>query len=554
MKEFKEQLINNLKEYIPQISPEQIEIPPDSSMGDFAYPCFQLSKIKKKPPAKIAEELKENIIIRKPFLKVENKGPYLNFFIEPACLAKEVLCNEKAIKKTDKPLNIMIEYSSPNTNKPLHLGHLRNIILGSTVSTIERTLGNNVTESCLINDRGIHICKSMLMYIKYGKNEPNKKPDFFVGDFYVMFNKEVQNNPQLEDEAQELLRRWEANDPEVVQIWEKMNKWAIEGFEQTYKTLGINFDKFYYESEIYKSGKDIVKKGLQENKLQKEDGAIIADMQDENLGKKVLIRSDNTSIYMTQDIYLAKKKFEDYNLDKSVYVVGSEQERHFKQLFKILEMLGLGSSEKCYHLSYGMVYLPEGKMKSREGNVVDADNLIEEVLSLAKEQIKKRHSITTEELEKRTRVIGIGALRFLLLKTDPTKDIIYDPAQSVSFEGETGPYVQYVYARISSIIRKADCELKNIDYDCYNKEENNLIKQLGRFNEIVQDAKKHYRPSMICRYLLDLCQEFNEYYHKIPILTAQEETKKARLLLIDKIRETIQKGLALLKIEVLEEM
>ena len=552
MKQFKNDVIEDLKKHIEDVKEDTIEFPPDSSLGDLAFPCFTLAKQWRMSPAEIAGTLSQRIEVVYPFERIESKGPYLNFFIKGTAIAELVLQEDLIEKETDIK-RIMIEYSSPNTNKPLHLGHLRNIILGSTVSTIEKSLGNHVVQSCLVNDRGIHICKSMLMYMKYG-SEPDKKPDYYVGDFYVMFNNEVEKHPELNDEAQELLRKWEAGEPEVVKVWEKMNRWANQGFQETYDKLGIEFDKFYYESDIYKFGKEIINQGYEEGRLQKEDGAIIADMEKDNLGKKVLIRSDGTSIYMTQDVFLAKKKFDDFALDSSVYVVGSEQNRHFEQLFRILEILGFDFAKKCYHLSYGMVFLPEGKMKSREGTVVEADQLIDQMHELALEEIKKRHDLDEDELRTRAKTIGLGALKFFLLKTDPAKDVIYDPKQSVSFEGETGPYVQYVYARISSILRKADIDFDEADYDKLDKEEFKLLRTLANFPQSVKEAKRHYRPSIICRYLLDLCQEFNEYYHKVPVLKTEEETKKARLMLLEKIRSTIKEGLGLLRIDVLEEM
>ncbi|MFW6449680.1 MAG: arginine--tRNA ligase [Nanoarchaeota archaeon] len=551
MNSFKEFVYNVLSGHA-NLRMEQIEIPPDKKLGDLAYPCFSLAKEWKMPPAKIAEELQKRIKPEHPIKSIENHGPYLNFFFNSEFVAEKTLL-EPFYNKQTYPEKLMIEYSSPNTNKPLHLGHLRNIVLGSTVSTVEKSLGNKVYQACLVNDRGIHICKSMLMYIKHGGGEPDKKSDYFVGDYYVLYNQEVEKHPELEQEAQELLRRWEAGDKEVVKIWRKMNDWANKGFKETYQRLGIEFDKFYFESELYKRGKDIIQKGYEQGKLEEEDGAIIANMEKEKLGKKVLLRADGTSIYMTQDIYLAKRKFEDFDIEKSVYVVGSEQDMHFKQLFKILEILGFEFAGRCFHLSYGMVYLPEGKMKSREGTVVEADSLIEEMKNLAAEEIRKRHTLDEQELKKRAEKIGIAALRFFLLKTDPAKDVTYDPEKSISFEGETGPYVQYTYARISSILRKAQMP-ENPDFSCFGEEENDLVKKLAYFEETVYETKKHYRPSILCRYLLELCQQFNEYYHKVPVLNTEENKMKARVFLLGRIREAISEGLGLLRIETLEEM
>ncbi len=553
MKELSTHVIVILKEIGIKTTESMIEIPPDPGLGDFAFPCFSLAKEFKKSPAEIAKELLDKITVRTPFSKVENNGPYLNFFVDSHYIAEYSLKSQQK-KEDDKRETIMVEFSSPNTNKPLHLGHLRNMILGNSLSTIIKEKGHNVIKACLVNDRGVHICKSMLMYEKFGEQGmPDKKPDHYVGDFYVLFNKKVQENPELEQEAQEMLQRWENGDKEIHDIWRLMNNWANEGFQETYDRLGIEFDKFYFESDIYKKGKDLVKKGLENGVFYDDEGAISVELG--KLGKKVLLRKDGTSVYMTQDIFLAKKKFDDFSLDKSIYIVGSEQNLHFQQLFKILGIMGFSFAERCYHLSYGMVSLPEGKMKSREGTVVDADDLITEMKELAKEEIKKRHELSEAELRRRAQIIGLGALRFYLLKTDPTKDMVYDPKTSISFEGETGPYVQYVYARISSILRKSQQEIsEDIDFNLFNENEINIIKKISYFWDVAADAKSNMKPNLICRYLIDLCQMFNEYYHNTPVLKADEEQKKARLLLINKIKKTIADGLFMLNIDVLEEM
>ncbi len=553
MNKYKENVVGLLEEAGINISQDVIEIPPDEKLGDFAVPCFSLAKEMKKSPAKIAEELVEKIHLKKPFEKIENNGAYLNFFINPDFLTKEILNDGVKIEKEESK-KIMVEFSSPNTNKPLHLGHLRNIFLGNSLSTILSESGHDVIKACIVNDRGVHICKSMLMYIRYGKNSmPNKKPDHFVGDYYVMFDKMAKKEPDLEEEALVMLKKWEEGDKEVHEVWETLNRWAIEGFQQTYDTLNVEFDKFYYESEIYKSGKDLVYEGLSKGIFYEEEGAIAVDLG--KLGKKILLRKDGTSVYMTQDLYLAKKKFDDYSLDQSVYVVASEQNLHFEQLFKILEFLGFSFSNDCFHLSYGMVTLPDGKMKSREGTVVDADDLIEEMFFLATEETKKRHDLSESEVRRRAKIIGLGALRFHLLKTDPAKDMVYDPKVSISFEGETGPYVQYTYARIASILRKSDIEVPvYLDSFELSEKEVRIIKKLASFTDVVLQAKEGMRPNIICRYLLDLCQLFNEYYHHTPILKADEKIKETRLLIAKRVKQTILEGLKLLNIDVLEEM
>jgi len=533
-----------------------LEVPPNLDMGDYAFPCFFLAKERKESPLKIAKELASEIKPSKSISKIEAKGPYLNFFIDKPGFAKFVLTEEPEFTK--RKGTIMIEYSQPNTNKPQHLGHVRNDLLGMTISVLLQKLGYKVIKVNTINDRGIHICKSMLAYQKWGNNkEPDKKSDHFVGDFYVMFAQKAKENPELEKEALELLNKWEVGDKETIAVWKKMNKWALDGFEQTYKDLGVKFDKVYYESEIYKAGKKIILDALNKGIFEKDEtGAVIAKLEPD-LPNKVLLRTDGTSLYITQDIALAIQKFTDYKLDKSIYVVGSEQDLYFKQLFKVLDLLGYKGVEKCYHLSYGMVYLPSGKMKSREGTVVDADDLIKEVKDLARAELLKRYKdLTEDELNKRAEQIGLGALKFMMLKTDPKKDMLFNPEESISFEGETGPYLQYTHARICSILAKEDGTIKSkVDFSLLNeKVEQNLINQLFLFQETVEEAAEQYKPSLVARYLLELTQTFNEFYHKCPVIQAEQNLKEARLLLIDRTRQVIKEGLLLLGIESPERM
>jgi len=556
---FKKRIIDSLKKHI-KVEESSIEVPPDPGFGDYAIPCFSFAKVLKKNPNQIAGELKKKVKKDDIIIDVKNIGPYLNFYINNIRLSEHVLkiifkYKNNFGKTKDKKI-IMVEYSSPNTNKPLHLGHIRNIVIGKSLSNIYLFKGNRIIQSCLVNDRGIHISKSMLAYQKWGKNKPpDKKSDHFVGDYYVLFNKNLKKNPGLEAGAQELLRKWEKKEKDVMSLWKTMNKWAEEGFIETYKSLGIRFDRYYHESKIYNKGKSIVEDGFKKGKFKKIDGAITAELEKFKLPDKVLMRADGTTLYMTQDIYLAIKKFDDYSLDKSIYVVGSEQKMHFAQLFKILELLGNKKVKDCHHLSYGMVYLPEGRMKSREGTVVDADDIINDMQNLAEKEIKKRHKkLSEKEVKRRAEIIGLGALKFFMLRTDPGKDMTFDPKESISFEGETGPYVQYVYARIASIQRKYGKRINDkVDFEALGDDEKPLIKLLFNFPDIVKEAA-NYKPSIICRYLLDLSQEFNEYYHKIPILNAEKEQMLARLLLISCIKEVIKSGLNLLDIDVLGEM
>ncbi|MBI5072812.1 arginine--tRNA ligase [Candidatus Woesearchaeota archaeon] len=409
-----------------------------------------------------------------------------------------------------------------------------------------------------MNDICVHIFKSMLAYKKWWHNKnPDKKSDFFVGEFYVLFAKKSGDgeHPELEQEAQEMLRLWEAGDKEVVALWKKMNQWVYEGFEETYHKLGVSFDKYYFESDIYKFGREIVQQGLKKKIFYDKEGAIVAPLEDVGLPDKVVIRSDGTTLYITQDIYLAQKKFQEYPIDRSIYVVASEQNLHFQQLFAILEKLGNKWAAGCYHLSYGMVLLPEGKMKSREGTVVDADTLLEELFVMAREEIHKRHpDLNKVILEKRSQQVGLGALKFHLLKIDAVKDIVYNPKESINFEGETGPYIQYTHARISSILRKAGDLPNKVAVDKYEEKELELVAQLEKFPQIIEEAASHYKPSYICRYLLDLCQLFNSYYHDVHVLNAEEEVRAVRLYLLSCIRQVLQNGLSLLGIEAPDEM
>lgn len=570
---YKKQIAVLLSDFIKEITPQEveklIELPPKDIDFDYSFPVFILSKEKKKSPQQIAVDLEKNLIKPEFLLKIKAIGPYLNFNINKTFLAKEILTNifnkreefgRIESKEIERPLKIVVEYPSPNTNKPLHLGIIRNIFIGQSVSNLLRFIGNEIFEVNLYNDRGIHICKSMLAYQKWGHNkrpeDENIKSDHFVGKFYVLFNEKLQNNPDLNQEAEDLLHKWENNDPNIRAIWKMMNTWAKKGFNESFSKLDVKFDKEYFESDIYKKGKEIINTAINgENFEQVEDNAVIARLEKYNLPDKVLLRSDGTSLYVTQDIYLAKKKKEDFNYDKSIYVVGNEQNTYFKQLFKILELLGF--SEEMIHLNYGMVYLPEGKMKSREGQTVDADEIIEEVYNLAKKEILKRYNdLNEEEIEKRSRIIGQAALRFYILKYDPKKDFTYYPDKSISFEGNTGPYIQYVYARIQSIINKTEVEIDlDIDFSLLkHKTEKELIFNLYQFPEILKESAEFYKPHFMCQYLLNLSQHLNSFYVSCQVITSEINLQKARLLLIRCIQIVIKIGLNLLGIEILEQM
>ena len=539
---FKEEFANLLSKHT-KLSRDKIlnliEIP-KNDFGDLAFPAFSVSN----NPNRTAEEITKKLS-SDSFEKFQNAGPYINAFIKKEKLIQETLTKESKIKQNKI---VLIESPGPNTNKPLHLGHLRNMALGISLSSINKYLGNKVINVDIINDRGIHICKSMLAYKLYGKNKlPDKKSDHFVGDYYVLFSKKE----IPEEKAQEMLIQWENKDKKTIELWKKMNKWAIDGMHQTYREFGMNIDKTYYESQHYLKGKGIVLSGLKDNIFQKdEDGSIIVDLG--KLGKKVLLRSDGTSIYITQDIYLAKQRYEDYKFDRMIYIVGSEQIHHFNALFEIFKKLNYKFADNCYHLAYGMVYLPEGKMKSREGKIVDADDFIEDTTRLAEGKIREREKdLPKAELEKRAKSVALSSIKFLLLKYNARKDFVFNPNEALAFEGESGAYVLYTYARISSILRKAK-KISKPNYKKYNDLEYSMIKKMSVLNDNVIKAEENYSPNIICNYLIELCQLFNSYYSKELIIGSKTENEKLNLL--KKLQETLKIGMNLLGMKELERM
>ncbi|MFX1287279.1 MAG: arginine--tRNA ligase [Promethearchaeota archaeon] len=557
-----------LDKYISDITLEDleslIEIPPQEFSYTYAFPCFKLSKFQKRAPNIIAQELKRSIKLPKFIERIDVEGPYLNFTIKSKIILENIIDLKsdygrirEVSEKTDKQ-RIVIEYPSPNTNKPLHFGHIRNIVLGKSLSNLLQYKKHEVFQVNLYNNRGIHICKSMLAYKKWGNDQkPDKKTDHFVGDFYVLYSNKVKENKSLAKEAQDLLISWEAGDQETLDLWDKMNKWAISGFKETFTKFNITFDKEYYESDLYLSGKEKILEGLDKGIFEyTEDGAVIARLKERyNLEDKILIRSDGTSIYITQDIFLAYKKKEDFDYDRSIYVVADEQIQHFKWLFALLDMLGF--KEDNFHLSYGMIDLPSGKMKSREGTIVDADDVIEEVEKLAFEEVNKRYPfLVDEEKKKRAETISLAAIIFYILKYNYVKGFIFKPDESISFEGETGPYVQYCYARIASIISKSEESItSNINWNILSHEkEKHLIKQLVYFPEIIDNAEKTYNINLIPQYLLSLCQTFNSFYTSCKVISEDKELEKARLLLIRCVQIVIKIGLNILGIDTLEQM
>jgi len=559
------ELLNVLgKEFSAEEVSDLIEVPPSKELGDYSFPCFKLAARLKKNPNQIASELKQKLELKK-FLfveRIECKGPYLNVFLNYSFLAEKLIpeiikkgkkfgFNEPAKKK-----KVMIEYSSPNTNKPLHIGHLRNDSIGMSLSNIFFANGFFPVKAILINDRGVHISKSMLAYQKFGKEKlPDKKTDHFVGDYYVLFNQKAKDNSELEKEALELLAKWEAKDKKTLALWKKMNSWSIKGLFQTYKKFGSEFDVIYKESDYFDKGKKVIDSGLNKKVFVKdEEENIIVDLSKFDLGKKVVLRNDGTSIYFTNDLILSVEKFSQFNLEKNIWVVGSEQNFYFQQLFKTLELLGFDWVNKCLHYSYGMVYLPEGKMKSREGKVVDADDLIQELIELSKKELKKRNpKLSEKELNKRAEIIGIGAIKFFLLRTDAAKDIYFNPSESISFEGETSVFIQYSFARCNSILKKTK-QPKKFSFKELTEEEKNLISGLSLFPEKVFSSYKFLSPHILCHYLLELTSSFNSFYQKCSVLNEKKSLMDSRIALVKSTSVVLENGLNLLGIKILDEM
>ena len=568
--------------------------------GNLTLVTFPLLKTSHKKPEDTAQDLGE--YLKKNCKAVADfnvvKG-FLNLVIAQAAwtgLLNDINADEKFGEKrvTDESPLVMIEYSSPNTNKPLHLGHVRNNLLGWSLAQIMEANGNKVVKTNIVNDRGIHICKSMLAWLKWGNGitpeQAGKKGDHLIGDFYVLFDKhykeeckqlqeqyekegmtadeakeKAEHEAPLIKEAHDMLVKWEANDPEIRALWEKMNNWVYAGFDETYKALGVGFDKIYYESSTYLAGKKKVEEGLAKGLfIRKEDNSVWADLTDEGLDQKLLLRKDGTSVYMTQDIGTAEMRFNDFPIDKMIYVVGNEQNYHFQVLSILLDRLGFKWGKDLVHFSYGMVELPNGKMKSREGTVVDADDLvasmIENAKSLSEDKVNKLEGITEEEKNEIARIVGMGALKYFILKVDARKNMLFNPEESIDFNGNTGPFIQYTYARIRSILRKAEAQNITLpaslnDDAPLNEKEIALIQKLNDFGAAVAQAGIDYSPSGIANYCYELTKEFNQFYHDYSILNADTEAEKITRLMISKnVSKVIKNGMALLGIEVPERM
>lgn len=568
--------------------------------GNLTLVTFPLLKTSKKNPEQTGEEIGKYLVENCRAIAAYNvvKG-FLNLVIAPAAwvgLLNDINTDEHFGEKavTDNSPLAMVEYSSPNTNKPLHLGHVRNNLLGWSLSQIMEANGYKVVKTNIVNDRGIHICKSMLAWQKWGEGvtpeKAGKKGDHLIGDFYVAFDKhyraelkemtdkfmaeglsedeakaKAEKESPLMQEAHDMLVKWEANDPDVRALWEKMNSWVYAGFDETYKALGVSFDKIYYESNTYLVGKKKVEEGLEKGLfIRKDDNSVWADLTDEGLDQKLLLRADGTSVYMTQDIGTAQMRFADYPIDKMIYVVGNEQNYHFQVLSILLDRLGFRWGKDLVHFSYGMVELPNGKMKSREGTVVDADDLvasmIENAKTLSEDKVNKLEGITEEEKNEIARIVGMGALKYFILKVDARKNMLFNPEESIDFNGNTGPFIQYTYARIRSILRKA--EAQNIvlptllaDDAPLNEKEIELVQKLNDFGAAVAQAGIDYSPSGIANYCYELTKQFNQFYHGYSILGADTEAEKiTRLVIAKNVAKVIKNGMALLGIEVPERM
>ena len=591
-------VISGLKALYGQEVPEkmvQLQKTKKEFEGHLTLVVFPFLKMSKKGPEQTAQEIGEYLKANDPAVAAFNviKG-FLNLTIASATwieLLNEIQADEQygLVQVTDASPLVMIEYSSPNTNKPLHLGHVRNNLLGNALANIVAANGNKVVKTNIVNDRGIHICKSMLAWKKYGNGETpetsGKKGDHLVGDYYVSFDKhykaevkelmakftaqgmnddeakaKAEAESPLMQEAREMLVKWEAGDPEVRGLWEMMNNWVYAGFDETYKKMGVSFDKIYYESNTYLEGKEKVMEGLEKGFFyKKEDGSVWADLTAEGLDHKLLLRGDGTSVYMTQDIGTAKLRFADYPINKMIYVVGNEQNYHFQVLSILLDKLGFEWGKSLVHFSYGMVELPEGKMKSREGTVVDADDLMEEMIATAKEtsqELGKLDGLTQEEADDIARIVGLGALKYFILKVDARKNMTFNPKESIDFNGNTGPFIQYTYARIQSVLRKAAesgiviPEQIPAGIELSEKEEG-LIQMVADFAAVVKQAGEDYSPSIIANYTYDLVKEYNQFYHDYSILREENEALKVfRIALSANVAKVVRLGMNLLGIEV----
>ncbi len=565
MQVFKEAIIQLLKKEVK--GSIELETPPDSKLGDYAFPCFGLAKQLKKNPMEIAKDLASKLKPNRYIKEIKSTGPYVNFFVNKNILADLILNNihnnkdgyGKGQKKKER---IMIEFSQPNTHKGFHIGHLRNAALGDSLVRVMRFNGYNVVSANYIGDIGAHIAKCIWCYLKFHKNkEPKTNKGEWLGSIYTEASKKVAEHEEYKKEIQEMQIKLENGDKELTELWKKTKEWSMQDFYGIYNELGIKFDVFFFESQVEKPGKKIVLDMLKKGIAEKSDEAIIINLEKYGLKVFLLLKSDGTSLYSTKDLALSKKKFDDYKIDKSIYVIGSEQRFYLRQLFKTLEIIGFKQAKKCYHLSYELVMLKEGKMSSRLGNIVLYFELSKKIFEKASSEVEKRHKQwIKEDKEKATKQVALAAMKFSMLNQDNNKTIVFDINKALDFEGETGPYVQYAHARICSILRKFEKRIDKSFIDkadlsaLKEKEETELIKLLGKFPDVVEDAASSYKPSLIARYLIDLSQSFNEFYHIHQILKEREELRNARILLINSVRQVLKNGLNLLGIEAPEKM
>ncbi len=552
-----------------------VEKPPRIDLGDLAFPMFPFAKELRTSPAQIAAAVSEALSgapLPDGVAEAVAEGPYVNVRYDRTAYIRRILSSverEKDRYGTTDSMNkvrVTVEFSCPNTNKPLHLGHLRNDALGESVSRILAANGADVRKVNLINDRGIHICQSMIAYRRLGNGKTPEsegiKSDHFVGDYYVKFHELAKSDPKAAEEARELLKKWEAGDPDTIELWRRMNGWAIEGIQDTYTKTGVSFDQIYYESETYLSGRDEIMRGLDEGIFTREDdGAVTIDLDDIGLEKKVLLRGDGTSLYVTQDIGTALARYRDQPFDRLIYVVASEQKYHFIVLFHVLSRLGYEWASNLYHLAYGMVNLPEGRMKSREGTIVDADDILAQLAEMAKEEIRqKEREEAVGDLEATASSVALGALNYYLLQSSPLRDMIFNPKESLSFTGNTGPYLQYMGARICSMLRKDagknDVPVGSIDAEVMDvPEEWEMIRMIADYPEVITVAGAGYNPSVVTAYLYDLAKVFSRYYHDNPIVTHQDESvRKARVALAKSVMQVFRNAFALIGVPFLEVM
>jgi len=590
MKQIKQKIHRAIAAILPKGMEFNLTVPPNPELGDLSLPCFSPAGMLQKSPLEVAKhlaaELNKNAGLKSFIEKIAASGPYLNFYLRAEVLAGQVLeeilsryqsGSASGGKKKEKYGNagfgknkrVMVEYVSPNSNKPLHLGHIRNALLGESISNILESQGYEVIRAALVNDRGVHICKSMLAYKLWGKNDsPEKsgiKPDHFVVKYYAMFGARAKQNPELEGEARETLKLWEAGDKATIALWKKMNAWVYAGWKSTYKTLGVKFKTLDFESKIYKKGKEVIYRGAKA-------GVFVRDEKENyvarfpNLPDKVVLRADGTAVYATTDLYLAEERFKKYGLDKLIYVVGSEQDLHFRQLFEIFRQLKFSWADRVRHLNYSLILLPEGRLKSREGVKVDADELAEKLTDLAEEEIRSRYEklLSEKEISRRAKIVALAALKFYVLNVGPSAPIHFNPKESLAFTGKTGPYLQYVYARINSIIKKASKHRNNEASKQRNNKTNygllntavdkKLIIALGRFPEVLAAVAADLNPAELAGYLYELSKDFSDFYESEPILKAENNLANARLALIRAVQVVLGRGLCLLGIETLEEM